>query len=96
MKYGNFIIVFFGKSVFYYSDAEKVHVYGWKGRFFKNMTFFVLRDIHIFFWRNIFQGTKGQVFFECHFLILQGYVSKNSKNKTWDILRLRLYIHMKM
>ena len=81
MKNGNFINVFLVKSVFYYSDAEKVHGYGWKGRFFKNVIFFVLRDIHIFFWCNIFQGTKGH-FFGCHFVCFcKGMFQKTAKKK---------------
>ena len=67
MKNGNFIIFLanFGKSVFYYSEQGKMHGYGWKGRFFKNMLFFP-QSILTFCVSCFYAGGKMLIFFGCH------------------------------
>ena len=50
MKYGNSMNVFFGKNVFYYSSAGKVHGYGGKVKFSKKNDFdFHKEYLHVFF-----------------------------------------------
>ena len=78
MKNGNFINVFLVKACSIKLSRGKVHGYGGKGRFFKNMILVFLRDIHIFLVLNIVLD-QGSFFWSSFFLLLQRYVSKNSK-----------------
>ena len=53
---------FFGKNVFYYSSAGKVHGYGGKGRFSKKITLIFIRDTYMFFFQWITVGGQSHFF----------------------------------
>ena len=75
----SFFFANFGKSVFYYGEQGEMHGYGWKGRFFKNMLFFP-QGICTFFVSCLEKNWENAPLFGCpFFLVLQGYLSKNSK-----------------
>ena len=84
----SFFFTNFGKSVFYYSEQGKMHGYGLKGRFFKNMFFFA-QGICTFFVSCFYTGGKMLIFCTSIFFGFTRVSFKKQKKKLSNILRLK-------